>query len=100
MLISGYSHAENEIDVKDCFNALGLDPLRGRGMLSKIRSYLKIPGNSVRVESENVGSWKLKIAKVCHKLLVVDRWGTQSFNKPALKLRECKEVKFEQNSTE
>lgn len=69
-------------------------------MLSKIRTHLKVPGNSIRVGSENVSSWGLQIAKVCHKLLVVDRWGTQAFNTPALNLKKCKEVRFDQNPTE
>lgn len=86
--------------MKDCYNALGLDPLRGKGMLNQIRSYLRVPGNSIRFNSDNTGTWKLKIAKLCHKLLVFDRWGMQSFNKPALKLRNCKDVKFEKDSTE
>lgn len=69
-------------------------------MLDRIKEHLKTPGNSIRVGSDNVGSWRLKMAKVCHKLLVIDGWGMQSFNQPAFKLKKCKVIKFDLNSRE
>ncbi|POS76326.1 hypothetical protein DHEL01_v205277 [Diaporthe helianthi] len=89
------------VDLSTCYKALGLDPGRGKAVYEDLKAYLRIPGNSVNLSSENVdpNNAKRVVAKIAHRLLTSGGWGLKYFNRPSL-TSGCKYIPFEANSTE